>query len=55
MCVVIMVSIYHVLCRFSANENFKNCFRLSYSFYQPDVLRVAAKKVASVIKSHIQS
>ncbi|XP_065886332.1 uncharacterized protein [Dysidea avara] len=46
---------FHVGTKFSANENFKNCFRLCFSFYQPDVLRVAAKKLAGVIKNHIQT
>ncbi|XP_065885849.1 uncharacterized protein [Dysidea avara] len=39
--------------RFSADGNFKNCFRISYSFYKPDTLRFAAEKITAMIKKYL--
>jgi len=49
----IVYYMYVCLDRFSADENFKNSFRISYSFYKPDTLKFAAEKIAAVIKKHL--
>ena len=41
--------------RFSLDGNFENCLRISFSFYNPNTLQSAVKKLVAVIQNHLQN